>query len=558
MQAKQLSQKSQDYINEYIRCKNDFDYFCENYVFLELPGGDVKFNPYQKQRELIKLIGEKHYVLVLKSRQIGISTIIQAYAAWLCIFFDNCVIGIISKDGPESTIFARTIRGIIDKLPNWIKPKGGNPADPGFSKRSEQSFILTNGSKCYASPVAPSAPEKTHRGKSITFLVIDEAAFIGKLDEAWTSMVPALATNMKHAKQNNVPFGTIILSTPNKTTGKGKWFFDKYTESVNKDNIFQQFTIHWKSIPELCNDPIWYSNQCKLFSNDPKKIAQELDLKFLPSAGTFFDDALCQILQDIEVTPIETTKLFNGEIFYFERPIPGVYYIMGVDTASEYGTDKSAIQIFNYQTMEQVCEWVGKCAVLDFIKIISFLAFQYKGIIVVESNSYGNQVLETLGRSDLSQEIYKEKRSNDVQIPGVSTNANTRPLMIDALYTFITEFPQCIKSKRFVLELLSLIEKANGRVEADSGCNDDMVMAASFCYYVKKWDPPMAIALKENISDMQNIMEMNDGYDYLDGFGNVQQGFLLKHVKEKLFDENNTPDNLFNENIVDMLNFYND
>jgi len=306
MAIKKISNQAQLNVNEFIRCKNDFEYFCEEYVWLELPGKDVKFNLYQKQRDLIRIVQDKNYVLVLKSRQIGISTVIQAYGAWLCVFYDNCVVGIISKDGPESTIFARTIRGVIDKLPRWMKPKGGNPADPGFSKRSEQSFILTNGSKCYASPVAPSAPEKTHRGKSLTFLVIDEAAFIGRLDEAWTSMVPALATNQKHAKANDVPFGTVILSTPNKTTGKGKWFFDKYSTSINKEDIFTTFTIHWRDIPELCNDPEWYKNQCKMFDNDPKKIAQELDLKFLPSSGSFFEDKVSQILQDIDIEPIPT------------------------------------------------------------------------------------------------------------------------------------------------------------------------------------------------------------------------------------------------------------
>jgi len=559
MATKQLSQKSIDYVQEYMLCKSNFNYFCETYVWLELPGKDVKFKPYRRQKELIQTVTEHNYVLVLKSRQIGISTVIQVYAAWLAIFYDNCVIGIISKDGAESTVFARTIRGIIDKLPKWMKPKGGNPGDPGFAKRSEQSFILTNGSKCYASPVAPQAPEKTHRGKSITFLVIDEAAFIGNLDEAWTSMVPALATNQMHAREQNVPFGTVILSTPNKTTGKGKWFFDKYTASINKDDIFKPFTIHWKSIPELCGDPLWYKNQCALFGNDPKKIAQELELKFLPSSGSFFTDEISQLLQDIEIEPIEITKLFNGEIWEFVVPQPNTYYIMGVDTASEFGLDKSTIQIFNYQTMEQVCEYSGKCAVLDFIKVIEYLGFRFPGIIVVENNSYGNQVIETLGRSDLASNIYKEKRSEKLQVPGVSTNANSRPLMIDALYTFVNDFPQMIKSKRYILELLSLVEKASGKVEADSGCHDDLVMAAAFCYYVKKWDPPLAITMQQGevMANMRDIMGMNDANDFTDGFGNIQQSFLLKHVKEKLFEKQVTGGS-FGESYVDILDFYTD
>ena len=87
--ANQLRTLANKYVQEFIKCKNSFDYFCRNYVFIELPGKDQKLIPYRKQTELVDYIETQHYVLVLKSRQIGISTIIQAYAAWLTIFFDN-------------------------------------------------------------------------------------------------------------------------------------------------------------------------------------------------------------------------------------------------------------------------------------------------------------------------------------------------------------------------------------------------------------------------------------------------------------------------------------
>ncbi len=252
--SKKTLSKAKFYIMEFNRCKYDFGYFCRHYAYLELPGQDVLLQPYAKQEELISLIEKDKHVIVLKSRQIGISTVTQVYCAWLAVFYDNVVIGLISKDAPESTTFARTVRGVIEKLPLWMKPKGGTQG-PGFAKKSEQSFILTNGSKVYASTVAPNSPSKCLRGKAITFLIIDEAAFIGKLDEAWTSMVPALSTAQMNARKNNVPHGTVILSTPNKTVGPGKWFFDRYSRSLEKDDIFKPFTIHWKDIPELANDP---------------------------------------------------------------------------------------------------------------------------------------------------------------------------------------------------------------------------------------------------------------------------------------------------------------
>jgi len=478
-----LKAKTEKYLEEFLRCKNYFSYFCSRYIYIELPGGDVPLIPYNKQTELIEAINRDHFILVLKSRQIGISTIIQAYSTWLTIFNDNAVIGIISKDGPEATSFARNIANMIDKLPTWMKPPGGS-AGPGYRKRSEQSFILTNGSKCYAATVNPKAPAKTLRGKSITFLIIDEAAFIEHLDEAWTSMIPSLSTNQMHAKKQNVPYGILVLSTPNKTVGVGSWFFKKYKDSIAGTEILKHFIIHWKKIPELANDPDWYKRQCQLFDNDPRKIQQELELKFVATSGTFFDERICTILQENTTEPIEKVKIFNGEIWKFAEPIFNRYYLIGVDTATEYGGDRSAITIWDFHTLEQVWEYQGKCEIKNFIKIVDFAVSSYPGLCIIERNSYGEQVAKHVRDSEFAHMLYKEKTGKDGSIlkPGIGTTLKTRPLIIESLHNYVTQFPECIKSKRLVLELIGLVEKHNGRVEAETGSTDDLVLVLPYLF----------------------------------------------------------------------------
>ncbi len=520
-----------EYVGEFLKCKSDFDYFCRNYVLIEIPGKDVHLKPYRKQVELINLIEKKRYVLVLKSRQIGISTIIQAYSAWLTVFYDNAVIGIISKDGKEATDFARAIRGMVEKLPEWMKPPKG-PLGRGFAKRTEQSFILTNGSKVYASPVNPNAPDKTLRGKAITFLVIDEAAFVHHVDTAWTSLVPALSTNQMQAKKAQVPYGTVVLSTPNKTIGVGEWYFKRYSKAVSRLDIFEPFVIHWKMIPELADDPDWYDTQCRLFDHDRRKIAQELELKFLPAEGSFFEPETVEKVQNAVMKPTERLRLFNGEMWRFKNPIPGRYYIMGVDTAPEHGEDKSAVTVWDYETLEQVAEYQGKCKVLDYVKVVKVLATQYPGMIVVESNSYGNQVVEQLNASEFSFMIYKEKRGKQTVLPGLSTNTKTRPLMIDALYSYITQFPECVNSERLALELTGLVTKTNGKVEADTGCHDDLALATSCVFYVRKYDPPMMIDTQEYStfsSEMSSIIAGNARVD-----SEFSNDGVMRHVKEHI------------------------
>lgn len=501
----ELKNRAEEYITEYLKCKNDFIYFCSNYIYLELGGGDVLFEPYDKQEELIETIDDNKHVIITKSRQIGISTIIQAYCAWLCCFYKNVVIGVISKDGPESTDFARTIRGMIDKLPPWFGTK--------FTKNTERSFILSNGSKLYTSPVAPTAPEKTLRGKAVTFLVVDEAAFIKYLDEAWTAIVPALSTNQKNARKVGIPYGTVILSTPNKTVGVGKWYYSKWMSARNGDNIFTPFVIHWSEISELSEDPDWYKTQCEMLDNDPKKIQQELELKFISTEGTFFTEETIEKLQDQKIEPKEKMKAKNGWIWKFEESIPGKHYLIGVDTATEHGSDKSTIEIIDFETLEQVWEFQGKCKVREFCEVLELAAtIYYNCTIIVERNSVGNQVIEYMEMTDHSHKLYKGKKGNQSnnRVTGINTDGSTRPLMIDALYSYVSQYPECIKSERLVLELIGLIEKPNGRVEADIGIHDDLCLALSFIHYVRKYDPPLMVDINKNYEkSFMDVVNMN-------------------------------------------------
>jgi hypothetical protein len=73
-----------DNIQEYLKCKTDPLYFIENYIkIFNQRMGVVPFKMFEKQKEFIRLWLEKHKMLVLKSRQTGMSTTLQALSLWL-------------------------------------------------------------------------------------------------------------------------------------------------------------------------------------------------------------------------------------------------------------------------------------------------------------------------------------------------------------------------------------------------------------------------------------------------------------------------------------------
>lgn len=497
---------------EYFKCKTDPSYFVEKYVILEIPGKNVNLMMYKPQKKFLMSLLHDHHCVALKSRQIGISTITQAFITYIFTFYKNVVVGVVSRSGAESTDFCRKTMAIIRNLPDWIRPK--------FTKEAEQTFILDNGCKFYAAQVNAGKPEGLLRGKSITVAVIDEASHIGKIDEAFSGLGPALLKSQKVAHQNNVPYGTIVISTPNKTTGIGKWYWQQWKNAQEVDTLFTPHRIHWKDIKEFREDPTWYKQQCEILGNIQWKIDQELEMKFLSSQDSYFPSDTIEALNNCIKDPISILNVNKHKLMQYEIPNMDKFYLIGIDTASAAGEDYSAIQVIDYETFNQVAEFREKLRVDDFCKVIELVNRVYRtNMMVVEANSYGNQVVEYLTRTGVSYNMYTQKLKNIQNSRktkyryGLWTGPQTRPLMFDALYTFIQENPEIVRSPRTSLDLIGLITKPNGRVEAEEGEHDDLALALAFCAYVKMYDPPLGMnstfMQKNLVSDIMDTVGMN-------------------------------------------------
>lgn len=501
-----LSKEHQNQLDEYFKCKNDLIYFITHMVKIPTAGGDECFQLYEKQKEYLKFVEEKKHTIILKSRQTGASTCAQAYITWICTFFENAVIGIVSKSGSESSDFCRKTGDMIDKLPDWIRPE--------FKKRTEQTFILKNGCQVHSAAISPANPTNLLRGKSITLLVCDEAAFCD-LENALPGCGPALFKAQQSAEKNGVPYGTLIISTPNRTTGVGKWYFNTWRKAIKGEGIYKPFILHWKDIPQFADDPDWYKNQCAILGNVKWKIAQELDLEFCSSSNSFFDADIISKLNTIDVRPISITTINGHDLKHFAVPDKNRFYLIGIDTASNYGTDSSTIWVMDYETGEQVAEFQSKLRVDEFCPIIEQVCKIFpNNLLIPECNSYGNQVCEYLTRKGIYN-IYQTKSKNNVVGSskgskyryGLYTNPMNRPLIIDALYTVVSESIESVKSVNTALELISLIDDGNGKIAADEGEHDDLVMAFAFCCYVRLYDPPKTLLSKTSTKEERETIE---------------------------------------------------
>ena len=167
---------------EMLKCKSDPVYFFKKYCYIAHPQkGKIHFNTYPFQDKVLKVVSKNPYSIILKSRQLGISTLSAGYALWLMTFHDN-------KNVLALATTQATARNLVDKvqfmyegLPSWMKVES--------VEYNKLSLILKNGSGIKAKSSSPDAA----RSEAVSLLIIDEAAFIDNVEETWASAQQTLA-----------------------------------------------------------------------------------------------------------------------------------------------------------------------------------------------------------------------------------------------------------------------------------------------------------------------------------------------------------------------------
>lgn len=172
----------------YFRCASDPIFFLKNFVFIQTTDfGRVLFNVYLYQDKLLHVVNRHDRTIILKSRQLGITTLLAAYSLWKMIFQKDFSVLTVAPDRDKAKAVILKIQFAYDNLPAWLKE---GCADVEHNK---SMLRLSNGSKAEA--VAGS--KDATRSKTANFLIIDEAAFIKDADETCAAALQILATGGK-------------------------------------------------------------------------------------------------------------------------------------------------------------------------------------------------------------------------------------------------------------------------------------------------------------------------------------------------------------------------
>ena len=458
---------------EYIKCVQDPTYFMKKYCMIQHPiQGKIPFDLYDFQEKTIKEFQDNRMNIILKARQLGISTLTAGYALWMMTFQqDKNVLVIATKQDVAKNLVTK-VRVMHANLPSWLKQK--------CVEDNKLNLRYRNGSQIKAVSSGPEAA----RSEALSLLILDEAAFIDKIDDIWTASQSTLTTGGQ----------CIALSTPN---GVGNWFHKSWVEAEEGRGMFNPIKLHWTVHPDRDED--WREEQNTLLG--PSAAAQECDCDFLTSGTGVIDAVILErIRKNLCIDPIEKRGV-DANMWVWEQPNYSKDYIVCADVGRGDSADYSAFHVIELETLTQVAEYKGRINTKDFGNMLVSVATEYNdALLIVENNNIGWATIQQIIDRDYPNLFYTSKdlqyvdvqhqvtnkhyREEKKMVAGFSTTSKTRPLIISKLEEFFREESVVVHSNRLVDELLTFVY-INNRAEAMTGYNDDLVMSFAIGLWVR-------------------------------------------------------------------------
>jgi|TARA_R110000822_G_scaffold61863_3_gene152739 hypothetical protein len=454
---------------EYIKCAKDPEYFMKKYCYIQHPTrGRILFNLYPFQGKVLHLFRDNQFLITLKSRQLGISTLAAGYSLWLMLFHkDKNVLALATTQATARNLVSKTMF-MYDQLPKWLKL-------PAVEK-NKLSLRLKNGSKI----TAKSSNADAARSEAVSLLLIDEAAFIDNIEETFTAAQQTLATGGQ----------CMALSTPN---GIGNWFHQTWDKAESGENSFLPVRLPWTVHPE--RNQTWRDQQDRDLG--PRMAGQECDCDFLASGDTVFEpDDMLFYEQTYLKDPLERRGV-DGNLWIWEGVDFTKSYMVVADVARGDSADYSAFHVFDIENAVQVGEYKGKISPKEFGNVLVGIASEYNdALLVCENANIGWATIEQIitreyknlyyssTSSTETVESYMSKFERDKLVPGFTMSVRTRPLVIAKMIEYIREKGVTIQSKRLIGEMRVFVWK-NGKPQAQTNYNDDLLISCATALYVR-------------------------------------------------------------------------
>lgn len=480
---------SKEQLQKIIDIRNDFYRYCDNNLWIRSKSGEmIKFIPNKPQRALIDYViwclknNLPIRAIILKARQMGLSTAVEALAYWWNSTNQHQTGVIIGHEEKSARNLYRMFRRYYDNSNPIFKPniKYDTKTDLTFEKYDDAGNQIGLGSV-----IKTATAKNTSAGRSDTIQFL-HASEVGE----WENGEELIASLMQTVPY--LPKTFIFLESTAK--GKGNyfhkewrnaekglnnfvpfffpwWLIDEY-EDVNDEELgelseYEEFLVdlfkkgydtfsgdHYDVLDSQYEPKIkFYRRKSRDFASNPTKMFQEYpstaNEAFVASGANVFPalklsemELKCKEVADyvyykiivgdthesyrLEQIPYDVNVddfSYVAPLKIFEMPIRGHEYVIGGDVAEGLITgDYSVAEVVDTATMKTVARWRGRIDPDKFGEILGSLGAMYNyALIGVEVNNHGLTTIQKL-RDTFYTNLYKRDKGYDEDFEEPTSN----------------------------------------------------------------------------------------------------------------------------------------
>jgi len=490
----------------------DFAYYAPRVLKIRTKSGEIVNFKLNKAQTVLNDVVEKQLndegrvrIIVLKSRQMGLSTMIGGWLYWWTSQ-RKAQKSIVVTHAADSTkaLFDFTKR-YYDNTPDALKPH------TKYSSRKELKFdVLDSG---YA--VATAGGESIGRGETFTGAHLSELAFWPK------SSAKDNLNGLLQCIPNTQGSAIFVESTANGVSGE---FYNLWQGAVKGENGFIPVFLPWyiqdeyrEPVPKEFERTPEEERLCGLYDLDNeqlmfrrRKVAQNgidlfrqeypttADEAFLTTGRPVFNPMQLIPMKEKLSSPLKTMGLLNdkfvddprGELKVYHPLDPTETYYIGADVAMGIrGKDFSVAQILD-SSKRQVGTWRGLVHPDYFATVLYHLGMLYNTAeIIVERNNHGILTCTRLGK-DMAypnfyiETVYDKMDDKDTENLGFLTTSKSKPLIIDQLRAALRDGEIELNDADTLSELMTYVVTDSGALAADDGCFDDTVMSLAMVNHI--------------------------------------------------------------------------
>lgn len=482
-------------------------------------------------------------IIILKARQMGISTCVEAILNTNTMLNFNMKTGIITHQSSATANLFKMSKIMYQSLPNKIKPQVLKDNQNELVFNNTDNTGLNSELKCMTAGSSGVGRSDTYKQ-----LHLSEYAF-------WPGDKKATLNGLLQAVPNTPNSIVIIESTANGF----EHFKELWDDAVEGNSDFIPVFFPWFKMPEyrmiydgfdlteeekelkriysLDNEQLSWRRWCikNNCSNDIDMFKQEYpsnpEEAFLSTGKCLFNKE--QVINRIQKLKdplkkgyfkynynsqkITNIKFVESEskslIEIYEMPKSGYPYVLGGDPAG-IGTDSFAGDVIDNTTGKQVATLEVELDETEFTRQMYCLGIFYNEALCCIETNYSTFPTKELFRLGYTKQYLRTIDDIiDVKIQdklGFNTNRATRPVIISELVKFFSECIDLINCKKTLLQALTFIKREDGKQAADDGYHDDRIMSLAITHAAREQQSYTKEIVKEE-SNMTLPFALQDG-----------------------------------------------